>query len=236
LRNVGEVLLVHISHADEAGATRMNLLTGAQLGLSEGLGKGPTHAHHLTRGLHLRSQDWINAGELVEGEYCLLDRKVLRNDLPLETLFLESLASHAAGGNLGQRHSDAFRDKWHGSGCTRIDLDDVYLAVLIGQLCIHQADHSKLHRQGGHLLANAVLHIHRQVVRRQRAGRIARVYAGLFNVLHDGTDHSLLAVADQIHIDLDGGVEEVIEQHRAFVAYLDGRAHVAAQLFLVVDN
>ena len=67
------------------------------------------------------------------------------------------------------------------------------------------------------LLAQLVLHLARQAVRRQRAAGVARVHAGLLDVLHDAADQHVLAVAHRIDVDLDGDVEEAVEQHRAVV-------------------
>ncbi|GIR71158.1 MAG: hypothetical protein CM15mP74_24090 [Halieaceae bacterium] len=39
------------------------------------------------------------------------------------------------------------------------------------------------------------------------------MHAGLFDVLHDGANHDLLAVAHGIDIDLNRRTEEAIQQH-----------------------
>jgi hypothetical protein len=44
------------------------------------------------------------------------------------------------------------------------------------------------------------------------------VDAGLLDVLHDAADVHVAAVADGVDVDLDGVVEEAVEQHRAVVA------------------
>jgi hypothetical protein len=65
-----------------------------------------------------------------------------------------------------------------------------------------------------HLLAHLVLHRLGQGVGRQRAGGVAGVHAGLLDVLHDAADQHLLAVADRVDVDLDGVVQEAVQQHR----------------------
>ena len=62
------------------------------------------------------------------------------------------------------------------------------------------------------------------------------MHARLFNVLHDRADNYLLAIADQIHVDLDRRIEEVVQQYRALIADFHRSAHVAAQLLFVVDD
>ena len=62
------------------------------------------------------------------------------------------------------------------------------------------------------------------------------MHARLFDVLHDRAHDYLLAVADQIHVDLDRRIQEVVQQHRTLIADFHGSAHVAAQLLFVVDD
>ncbi|MCY1280808.1 hypothetical protein D9M70_296020 [compost metagenome] len=62
------------------------------------------------------------------------------------------------------------------------------------------------------------------------------MYAGLFDVLHDRADHHGFAVAHRVDVDFDGAVEEAIQQHRAVVGDLHGLAHVALELFFLVDD
>jgi hypothetical protein len=50
--------------------------------------------------------------------------------------------------------------------------------------------------------------------RRQRAGRVAGVDAGLLDVLHHAAEVEVLAVVERVHVDLDRVVEEAVDQHR----------------------
>ena len=59
---------------------------------------------------------------------------------------------------------------------------------------------------------------------------------GLLDVLHDGADHHLPAIADGVDIHLDGGAQETIQQHRRFRRHFHGVAHVAQQVFLAIDD
>src|SRR2546427_7847035 len=77
----------------------------------------------------------------------------------------------------------------------------------------------------------------RSVVRRQRAGGIARMHASLLDVLHHAADEDgAFAVAHAVHIALDGVGQEVVQQHGRVVADLDGFAHVALQDSLRSDG
>ena len=75
-----------------------------------------------------------------------------------------------------------------------------------------------------------------QVVRRQDARAVARMNARFLDVLHDARHHHRLTIRDGVHVDLDGGLEELVDQHRMFGRRLDRVGHIPGQLFLAVDN
>ena len=58
------------------------------------------------------------------------------------------------------------------------------------------------------------------VIGRQRARRVAGVDAGLLDVLHDAAEVELLAVVEGVDVDLDGLVEELVDQHRVVAGRL----------------
>ena len=62
------------------------------------------------------------------------------------------------------------------------------------------------------------------------------MHARLFDVLHHTADDDALAVAQAVHVDLNGVVQEAVKQHRGVVADLDGLAHVTLQVALVMDD
>ena len=63
--------------------------------------------------------------------------------------------------------------------------------------------------------ADLVEHLGAERVRRQHAGRVAGVDAGLLDVLHDPADPDVLAVADRVDVDLDRVLEEAVEEDLA---------------------
>ena len=75
-----------------------------------------------------------------------------------------------------------------------------------------------------------------QRLRRQHARAVARMYAGLFDVLHDAGDQHFFAVAQGVHIDLRGILQEAVDQHRALLRERHGLAHVLADHLLVVGD
>ena len=60
-----------------------------------------------------------------------------------------------------------------------------------------------------------VEHLVAERVRRQHAGAVAGVDAGLLDVLHDPADPDVLAVAQRVDVDLDRVLEEAVEEDRA---------------------
>ena len=60
--------------------------------------------------------------------------------------------------------------------------------------------------------------------------------AGLLDVLHDAADNALLAVCETVDIDLGGILQEAVDEDRALGADLDGRADIAAEVLLGVDD
>ena len=109
----------------------------------------------------------------------------------------EALARHDAGGDLGDRQADHLGDERHGARGARVDLEHVDVAVLDGELHVHQADDAERHRQRAGLPLELGDRLGGERVGRQRAGRVARVDAGLLDVLHDaGDDDVSLAVGE----------------------------------------
>ena len=77
LRDEDDVPLVLVLHAQKDIAVEGQVLAGAELRLPEGGAEIEVDAHHLAGRFHLRSQDRIDAEELVEGEDRFLHRDVL---------------------------------------------------------------------------------------------------------------------------------------------------------------
>ena len=75
-----------------------------------------------------------------------------------------------------------------------------------------------------------------QRLRRQHAGAVARVHAGLLDVLHDAGDQHVVAVGQRVHVHFGGVFQEAVDQHRALLREGDGLAHVLADRLLVVGD
>ena len=182
---------------------------GAHLGFQEGAGEGAVPAHDLAGRAHLGAEQGVDAGEAVEGHHRLLDREpghvgvgerhrvgegegvvgagALRVGLA-EREGRQRLAGHDAGGDGGDGAVGGLGDEGDGAGGAGVDLEHVDVAVLDGELDVHQADDAEgeRHQLGlalelgdGHLVERPG---------RERAGAVAGVDAGLLDVLHDAGD------------------------------------------------
>src|SRR5690606_2186222 len=234
-RDLNGLFLVILANADEGTAGVRQDFAGTDLCLGEGFAEAVADAHHLTGGFHFRAEDRVDTRELGEGEHRFLDAEERRNDFLGVADFDQALAGHDACSHLGQRFADALGDEGHGTRGARVHLDNIDVFALHGHLHVHQTDHTEFQSHFLDLLADLILDVLGQRVRRQRAGRVTGVHAGLFDVLHDRADHHGFAVADRVHVHFDGAVEEAIEQHRAVVGHLHSFAHVALELFFLVD-
>src|SRR5262245_57705688 len=74
------------------------------------------------------------------------------------------------------------------------------------------------------------------LIRRQDTSAVAAVDAGLFDVLHDPTDHDSLNVADGIDVNFDRILQELIDQDWPVLGHADRLGHITAQGAFVIDN
>ena len=140
----------------------------------------------------------------------------------VDALLGERHAGHHLGRDVGHRHAGGLGDERHRAAGARIDFQHVQhlpaVFALDGELNVHQSDDAHVPGQRVRGLADFVQDRPGQAVRRNRAGRVAGVDAGLFDVLHDAGDDHLLAVADGIDIDFDGVFQKAVDQHRLALA------------------
>ena len=71
---------------------------------------------------------------------------------------------------------------------------------------------------------------------REAAGRVAGVDAALLDVLEDSAHVALLGVAEGVHVELDGVLEEGVEVDGVVRGDLGGLLHVAHEVVVIVDD
>ena len=228
--------LVALAHRDEHGAAFGEPGACGELALEERLAEVTAHAHHFARRAHFRPEDRVDAEELGEREDGLLDAHVARRHLEVHALFGERLARHYACGDGGDGVARGLGDERHRAGGARIHFKDVDdgvfgVRVLDGELHVHEAHHVERLGHEFRLALDLLDHDGGKAVGRQRAGGVARVHAGLFDVFHHAGDLDLMTVGHGVDVHFNSVVKEAVEKYGAFVGDRHGLLHVALQGF-----
>src|SRR5256885_2189850 len=103
-----------VLHADEHPPAHRQGGVGGTLRLQECGAEIVGETHDLAGGAHLRPEQHVGVGKLVEGEDGFLDGDVHRSPLGREADLLERPAHHRLHGELGQRHADRLADEGDG--------------------------------------------------------------------------------------------------------------------------
>ena len=196
--------------------------------------------HHFARGLHLWAQNRIDSWEFHKREHRLFDAEVGWCHLAYDPLRGQTLTHHAARCDFGELNTGGFGDKGDGSGGARIDLEHknhiLPVLVLNGKLHVHESHHVKGLGHGGRLTLDLLHRLGRQGIGWQRASRVAAVHTRLLDVLHHTANEGDRAVSQTVHIALDGIVQKSVQKNGGVVRDLDGFAHVALQIALLVHD
>lgn len=161
------------------------------------------------------------------------------------TLLLDGFADHDAGGGLGQCHTGGLGSERHGTGGTRIGLDDVQSVGHEGILHVDQALHATALGNGVGAFTQTTDLVIGQRARRQGAGGVTGMDASFLDVLHDAADIQLLAVEQRVDVDFHGILQELVDEQRrrqtaghdgVGLGFLQCAIDVLAQLGVVVDN
>ena len=114
--------------------------------------------------------------------------------------------------SLASGSPDGLGDERDGARRARVGLDHVQPAGVDRVLDVDQPDDADPKRDVARRGADLLEHLLAERVRRQHAGAVAGVDAGLLDVLHDAADPHLGAVAEGVDVDLDRVLEEPVEE------------------------
>ena len=234
------MVLEAVGNAQEYLAVAGQYGAGRQLALGEGDGKAFADAHHFAGGLHFRAQHDVDAGKLDEGENGFLDGDVAGDRLAEIALVGQRHADHYLGGHLGERHARGLGDERHGAARPGVHLEHVHVRPAVfafdGVLDVHQASDFQAAGEAVRGLADFRHDRAGQAVRRDGAGRVAGVDAGLLDVLHHAGDDHLVAVGDGVDVDFRGFFQEAVDQHRLSLGDQEGGGHETLELGGVVAD
>src|SRR5579859_6127711 len=241
-RQFNRLLFVTVDHADKNRALRGQSLSGGKLCLGKRFAESIGRAHDFAGGFHFRTQDCVHAGELVPGEDRGFD-EVSRASSEVDSFFnvrgkeITQLASgHEAGCNLGQRNAGGFRNIGYSARSARVDFNHENFFVLDGELNIHQPDDFQRTCQLKSVFAYGIEHRLAQAHRGQHTGRVAGVYAGFFNVLHDSADHNVFAIRERVHVNFNRVFQKMIDQNRPLLRIFDRLFHVADNAVVIIGD
>ena len=123
-------------------------------------------------------------------------------------------AHHDQRRGLRQRDAERLGHERHGARGARVGFEHVEHAGADGELHVEQTAHPDALRDRQGRCAHPVDHVAAQSHRRQRAGGVAGVDAGLLDVLHDAADVQFGAVVERVDVDFHGVVDEPVDQER----------------------
>ncbi len=246
-----QVALVAVGDRDEDLALGRQRAVGAGLGLRVGGAEHPVQAHDLAGGAHLRAEDGVHAAavdvaEAAPRHHGLLDRDrgvgrqgaavALGREHALGAQLGDGGAERDPGGGLGQRHRGRLGGERHGARGARVGLQDVQDVAGERELDVDQTAHPDAAGDGLGGGAQPLDVVPAEGDRRQGAGGVAGVDAGLLDVLHDAAEVELGAVVEGVDVDLHRVVEEAVDQHRVLGDQTGVPLQVGGERLLVVDD
>jgi len=232
----GRRRLVAVADREEDAALERQRRADGGVRLAERRREVVGDPHDLPGRLHLRSQARVAPREAVEGKHRFLDADVLGHETIGQMEVAQALAEDHARGELGELDAGGLAHERDGARAARVHLEDVQSIVLEGELDVDEPAHAQRHSELPRLATDL---LERALAQRQRGddtGRVAGVHPGLLDVLHDGADVHVLAVAEGVHVDLDRVLEEAVDEHRVVGAHAGGALHIADELVLRIDD
>jgi hypothetical protein len=182
------------------------------------LAERATDAHHLARRVHLGAEHDVLHVEAPPREHRRLDEAHAAAGRDQRPEIGEALAEAEARGERRQRERRRLRDERHGARGARVHFEHVELALVDGELDVHQSDGGERARdpRGGRDHLRAMLGAEHHG--REHGRRVPRVHARLLDVLEDAGDVDLLAVRERVEVVLDGALEEPVDENRLVLA------------------
>src|SRR5216684_3578113 len=214
-------LTLYTASASSPAACSAEALPGGELRLRKGLSEVFGDAHHFAGRAHLRPEDGVYAAKLIEREDGRFDSVVIAhhelghpaNSHHRKIHAGEFGARHQARPDFSQGHAGRLADVRHRARGSWVHLENVHGFSLDAILHVHQADHVERLGQAPGVVADALEHPGREAYRGQHARRVARVHAGLLDMLHDAANDHVIAVGERVYVHFGGVFEKLVDQY-----------------------
>ena len=226
-----EVLLVFIAHRQVGAAFGGHGHFGGQSSLQVGQISPFVRPVDFAGGLHFGPRCRVKASQFDEGEHGGFDTD-LAGGATRNVLLFEGLADGDASSDSGQWETGGFGHEGDGPGGPRVDLEDVQIVALDGELNVEAPLYLQAQTNGSGLLSDAFKHRLGDVLGGNEARGVARVNAGLLQMFHDGPHEHFFTVGSGIDVNFSGVPKVFVHQQR-FIGSQVGLAKVAVELLLV---
>ena len=213
-RDRHDARLVGVADGEEGGACGRKRPAGGSLRLGEGGRQVACAGHHLACRAHLGPEHGVRAGEAGKRQHRRLHAH-LRGPRRRQSELAQCLAGREAAGRLDEVDSDRLARERHRARRARVRLEHVDGRVGDRQLDVEQADDAERRPEALDDVLDLQRIRERERLRRQHAGRVAGMNPGFLDVLHDGGDVDVRAVAERVDVDLDRVLDEPVEQDGA---------------------
>ncbi len=178
-------VLVRVADGEERAPASRQRPPGGALGLGEGGREVGRARHHFAGRAHLRAEHGVGAGEAGEREDGGLDADRRLAALARERERVEPLAGHQPAGRVDEVHAGRLARERNGARGAGVGLEHEEPRVDERELDVHQPDDAERRSEPADDLAGLLQLRGRERDRREHAGGVARVDAGLLDVLHD---------------------------------------------------
>jgi len=126
----------------------------------------------------------------------------------------ECRPEHHAASNHCQRHTCGLRDEWHGAAGAGVGFNDKHRVANHGELHVDEPAHVESVGNFLHVRFDGGECGSREILGRQRTGRIARVNSGFLDVFHHAANQDLAArITHGVDIDFSGVLQESVDEY-----------------------
>ena len=192
-------------------------------------------ARDLARRRHLDAQDRVGAAKAREGELRHLDADIVARHVD-RGVRLQVQAHHRTRRHLDRVDARDLRHEGERAGGTHIALDHLDLVVLRDELDVARARHVERRHDHARGMLDAAHRRGLEVLRRHNERRIARVDAGILDVLRDVVHDQLAVLRDGVHLNLFRALEVLGDHDRVLAVHGRRLRQVAAEVLGRVDD